>query len=56
MALPLVELKEKRIDPMLKRAYEAGEDVLRKTRFQWALLPAVLLLLWELLVSGGRRR
>ena len=56
MALPLVELKEKRIDPMLKRAYEAGEDVMHKTRFQWTLLPAVVALLLELLLHGGKRR
>ena len=56
MALPLVELKAKRIDPMLKRVFEAGEDVMYKTRFQWVLLPAVLLLLFEFLTAGGRRR
>jgi Ca-activated chloride channel family protein len=56
MPLPLVELKQKRIDPMLKRAYEAGEDVMHKTRFQWTLLPAVVVLLLELLLHGGKRR
>ena len=49
LALPLVEIKRKRIDPMLKRTYEAGEDVMRKTRFQWVLLPAVILLILEIL-------
>ena len=55
MALPLVELKAKRMDPMLKRAYDAGEEVVRKTRFQWVLLPGMLLLLLEMLICGGRR-
>ena len=56
MPLPLVELKAKRIDPMLQRTYEAGEETMHKTRFQWVLLPAVVLLLAELLRRGGRRR
>ena len=54
MPLPLVELKTKRMDPMLKRSYEAGEETLRKTRFQWVLLPALLLLIHEMLRAGGR--
>jgi len=56
MPLPLVELKKKRIDPLVKRAYEAGEDVIKKPRFQWVLLPAVLLLIVEILRYGARRR
>jgi len=56
MALPLVELKEKRIDPMLQRSYDAGEETLYKTRYQWVLLPAVILLLVVVMRSGGRRR
>jgi Ca-activated chloride channel family protein len=56
MPLPLIELKRKRIDPMVARAYEAGEETLRKTRFQWVLLPGVVLLILELLLVGGRRR
>lgn len=56
MPLPLVEIKRKRIDPALERVYDAGEEVLRKTRFQWVLLPAVILLLLEILIRGGRRR
>lgn len=55
MALPLVELKQKRLDPMLKRAYDAGEEVVRKTRFQWILLPGMMVLLLEMLICGGRR-
>jgi Ca-activated chloride channel family protein len=56
MALPLVELKRKRIDPMLERTYEAGEETMYKTRFQWALLPALILLIVEVQRHGGRRR
>jgi Ca-activated chloride channel family protein len=56
MPLPLVELKRKRIDPLVARAYEAGEETLRKTRYQWVLLPGVALLILELLLVGGRRR
>lgn len=54
--LPLVELKRKRLDPMLQRAYDAGEEVLTKPRFQWVLLFAVLLLWIEMLIAGGGRR
>jgi len=56
MALPLVQLKTKRLDPMVKRAFEKGEETVYKTRFQWALIPAMLLLLLELLFVGGSRR
>ncbi|MHC5064426.1 MAG: vWA domain-containing protein [Planctomycetota bacterium] len=56
MALPLVELKQKRMDPMLKRAYDAGEEVVRKTRFQWVLFPGLLLILLEMWICGGRRK
>ena len=56
MALPLIQLQEKRLQPMLKRAYDAGEETAGKTRYQWVLLPALLLLLWELATCGGRRR
>lgn len=56
MPLPLVELKRKRLDPMVARVYEAGEETLLKTRYQWVLLPGILLLLWDILNSGGRRR
>jgi Ca-activated chloride channel family protein len=55
MPLPLVELKRKRLDQALQRSYEAGEETLHKTRFQWVLLPAFLLLLIEILAHGGRR-
>jgi Ca-activated chloride channel family protein len=56
MPLPLVELKRKRFDPRLARSYEAGSEMLHKTRFQWVLLPAWLLLLFEMAIAGGRRR
>ena len=56
MALPLVQLKNKRLDPMIKRAFDKGEETVYKTRFQWALIPAMLLLLLELLFVGGSRR
>ena len=52
MALPLVELKRKRLDPMLERSYDAGEEVVRRPRFQWVLLPAMLLLLVEIARHG----
>lgn len=54
--LPLLELKVKRLDPMVKRAYEAGEETIYKSRFQWTLLPALVLLLWDMLCLGGWRR
>ena len=56
MALPLRELKTKRLDPMVKRAYESGQETVFKTRFQWVLIPAMLLLLLELFWIGGSRR
>ena len=56
MALPLVELKQKRMDPMVKRAYDAGEEIVHKTRFQWILLPGLLLILLEMWICGGRRK
>ncbi len=56
MPLPLLELRVKRLEPMAKRAYQAGEETIYKSRFQWALLPALLLLLWDMLWWGGWRR
>jgi Ca-activated chloride channel family protein len=56
MALPLVQLHDKRLRPMLKRSYETGTERAHKARYQWVLLPALLLLLWELLTMGGRHR
>ncbi len=56
MALPLVELHDKRLLPMHKRSYDAGEDTGKQARYQWVLLPLVLLLLWEIATAGGRHR
>ena len=56
MALPLVELHRKRLDPMMERAYDEGEELVRRTRFQWLLIPLLLLVLLELLTHGGSRR
>lgn len=56
MALPLVELHDKRLLPMHKRSYDAGEQTAKQARYQWVLLPLVLLLLWEIATAGGRHR
>lgn len=55
MALPLVELKRMRMDPMVKRSYDAGQETVLQSRFQWVLLPGVLFLLIDLFLRGGRR-
>ena len=54
-AVPLALLYERRIAPMIQRSYDAGAETLRKTRFQWVLLPAFVLLCIELFRLGGRR-
>ncbi len=56
MALPLRQLHEKRILPMHKRAFDAAEEVVRKPRYQWVLLPLLLLLLHEMRTAKGRAR
>ncbi|HLU39486.1 MAG TPA: VWA domain-containing protein [Planctomycetota bacterium] len=56
VALPLLELKRKRLDPMLQRTFEAGEETVAKTRYQWVLIPCFVLLLVELFLAGGRAR
>lgn len=56
MPLPLLQLQEKRLEPMLERTYEAGMETAKKTRYQWVLLPVLLLLLWEIATAGGSRR
>ncbi|MEZ5962220.1 MAG: VWA domain-containing protein [Planctomycetota bacterium] len=56
MPLPLLELKNKRLDPMLQRSFDAGEEVAPKTRYQWVLIPCLLLLVCDMFVAGGRRR
>lgn len=55
MPLPLNELHEKRLLPMQKRSYEAGTDTQKQARYQWVLLPLLLLMLWEMAMAGGRR-
>jgi len=56
MALPLRELYRKRIEPMQKRSFDAGEDRVKHARYQWVLLPLLVLLLFELVTMGGRCR
>lgn len=56
MALPLLQLKRKRLDAMVKRSFDAGQETIHETRFQWVLLPGMLLLLLDLVLAGGARR
>ena len=56
MVLPLVELHQKRLVPMQKRAYDAGEESGKQARYQWVLLPLVVLLLLEIAFAQGRQR
>ena len=56
MVLPLVELHQKRLVPMQKRAYDAGEESGKQARYQWVLLPLVILLLLEVAFAQGRQR
>lgn len=56
MALPLVELHEKRFMPMEKRAYDAGEEESKQARYQLVLLPLLVLLLLEIAFAHGRHR
>ncbi|HEB52433.1 MAG TPA: VWA domain-containing protein [bacterium] len=56
VALPLVELHDKRLRPMQKRAYDAGEESGKRARYQWVLLPLMVLLLWEVAFAHGRHR
>lgn len=56
MALPLVELHQKRLVPMQKRAYDAGEETGKQARYQWVLLPLLVLLLLQIAFAGGRHR
>ena len=55
MALPLVELHRKRLVPMQKRAYDAGEEVSKQARYQWLLFPLVVLLMLEIAFAHGRQ-
>ena len=56
MVLPLVELHQKRLVPMQKRAYDAGEESGKQAQYQWVLLPLVILLLLEIAFAQGRQR
>lgn len=56
MVLPLSELHRKRLVPMQKRSYDAGEEAGKRARYQWVLLPLLVLLLWEIAMVGGRHR
>lgn len=56
LALPLNQLYEARLLPMQKRAYDAGEETGKQARYQWVLLPLLVLLLWEIAMAGGRHR
>ena len=56
MVLPLVELHRKRLVPMQKRSYDAGEETGKRARYQWVLLPLLVLLLFEIAMAGGRHR
>ncbi|MBK8975359.1 MAG: VWA domain-containing protein [Planctomycetes bacterium] len=53
LALPLVELKHKRLDPRAQKVFESGEEVLRRPRFQWLLMPAMLLVFVEIVARGA---
>lgn len=54
--LPLRELHQKRLLPMQKRSYDAGEETNKRARYQWLLLPLLVLLLWDIATTGGRHR
>ncbi|MFK7741905.1 MAG: VWA domain-containing protein [Planctomycetota bacterium] len=56
MALPLVELHEKRLVPMQKRSFDSSQETAKQARYQWVLLPLVLLLLLEIAFAQGRYR
>ncbi len=56
MALPLLQLHDKRLVPRQKRSYDAGQETGKQARYQWVLLPLLLLLLWEIAMAGGRHR
>lgn len=56
MVLPLNQLHQRRLLPMQKRAYDAGQETGKQARYQWVLLPLLGLLLWEIAMAGGRHR
>lgn len=55
LPLPLVELYEKRIVPMSRKALERGERRERENRYQWPLLAAFLLWIAELGLADRRK-
>ncbi|MHC4944275.1 MAG: VWA domain-containing protein [Planctomycetota bacterium] len=54
--LPLLELYEKRIQPMARKSFEAASRRERKNRFQWPLLAALLLWFMEFCLTDRKRR
>lgn len=56
MVLPLNQLHRERLLPMQKRAYDAGAETGKRARYQWVLMPLLVLLLWEIAMAGGRHR
>ena len=55
MAMPLVEVFNKRILPMDQRSYEGEERRRRIARYQWFLLPGMILLFASFVLTGARR-
>jgi Ca-activated chloride channel family protein len=55
-ALPLLELHEQRIVAAQKRSFDSEQQPRRIARYQWVLLPLLLLLVWDILTAGGRHR
>ncbi len=53
---PIASEIYKEIEGLEKREYQAVLKELRIDRFQWLLLPALLLLFWEMFLSERRRR
>ena len=53
---PLVDLYNKRILPMARKAFESEERLERKNRFQWPLLAALLFWILELCLTDRKRR
>jgi Ca-activated chloride channel family protein len=51
--LPLLELREKRIDPAAEHVYDASTTERRRPQFQWLLLPALVLLAYEVFAAKG---
>ena len=56
MPLPLLELYQKRIQPMARKSFEAEERREKKNRFQWPLLAALVLWILESCLTDRKRR